>query len=131
MKRRVFVKLAAAATAGLYLPGAACSSKNNRLVNMLSQPNALQHICDAETIREIGNAYQKLVPGENKETLIKLLAANVGHTINKSMGSSLVSSSLEKKVRQDFKENKTTIVNGWILSVTEARQCALFSLNQN
>jgi hypothetical protein len=131
MKRRVFVKLAATATAGLYLPGAACNSKNSRLATMLSQPNALQHICDAETIREIGKAYQKLVPGENKETLIKLLSANIDHTINESVESSSLSSTLEKKVRLDFKENKTRIVDGWILSVTEARQCALSSLNQN
>jgi len=41
---------------------------------MLSQPRALQHLCDAETIREIGKAYQQLVPGENEEALIKLLA---------------------------------------------------------
>jgi hypothetical protein len=131
MKRRIFVKLAVAATAGLYLPGAACSSKNNSLTNMLSQPNALQHICDAETIREIGKAYRKLVPSENQEALIRSLSANIGHAIDESKDSDLVSSVLEKKIRQDFKENNTMVVDGWILSVTEARQCALFSLSQN
>jgi hypothetical protein len=131
MKRRIFVKLAVAATAGLYLPGAACNSKNNSLTNMLSQPNALQHICDVETIREIGKGYQNLVPGENKESLIRLLSPNIGHEIDESRDSSLVSSVLEKRVQQDFQENKTMVVDGWVLSVTEARQCALFSLSQN
>jgi hypothetical protein len=31
-------------------------------------------------------------------------------------------------VRGDFAHGRTVIVDGWILSVTEARQCALFSL---
>jgi hypothetical protein len=131
MKRRIFVKLAAAATAGMYLPVVGCNAKDHSLVSMLSQPNALQHICDATTIREIGKAYQKLAPGESKETLIKLLAVNIDHTIDESTDRSLVNSVLEKRVRQDFKENKTMVVDGWILSVTEARQCALFALSQN
>jgi hypothetical protein len=131
MKRRIFVKLAAAATAGLYLPGLGCNPGEERLTKMLSQPRALQHICDAETIREIGKAYQKLVPGENRKILIEVLAKNIDHRIDESTDSNLVNSVLEKKVRQDFQENKTVVVDGWILSVTEARQCALFSLSQN
>jgi len=131
MKRRIFVKLTVATSASLYLSGLGCNRGDKRLAKMLSQPRALQHLCDAETIRQIGKAYQKLVPGENEEALIKLLTANVRQTIDESTDSSLVNSVLEKKVRQDFQENKTTVVDGWILSVTEARQCALFSLSQN
>jgi len=131
MKRRIFVRLAVAATAGLYLAGLGCNPRNKRLAKMLSQPMALQHICDAETIREIGKAYQKLVLGENREILIEVLAKNIDRRIDKSTDSNLVNSVLEEKVRQDFRENKTTVVDGWILSVTEARQCALFSLSQN
>jgi len=131
MKRRIFVKLVSVATAGIYLPVMSCNGKDNGLASMLSQPNALQHICDAETIRQIGKTYQKLVPGENKETLIKLLSSNVGQAINESKDGNLVSSVLEKRVRQDFQENKTMVIDGWVLSVTEARQCALFSLSQN
>jgi hypothetical protein len=72
-----------------------------------------------------------LVPGENREILIEVLAENIDHRIDESTDSNLVNSVLEKKVRQDFQENKTVVVDGWILSVTEARQCALFSLSQN
>jgi hypothetical protein len=66
------------------------------------------------------------VPVKSKEKLIKLLAGNIGHTIDDSTNSSLINSVLETKARQDFQENKTTIVEGWVLSVTEARQWALF-----
>ena len=131
MKRRIFVKLIGAATASVYLPGVGCNSKDNGLAHTLSQPNVLQHICDAETIRQIGNTYHKLVPGENKETLINLLSPKVGHPISETEDGNLVNSILEKRVRQDFQENKTMVIDGWVLSLTEARQCALFSLSQN
>lgn len=132
MKRITFVKLIASTTASLCLPDLGCKSKDAALASMLSQPNALQHICDAQTIREIGNAYQKLVPNEdNKETLVKLLAANIHDPIDKSAHRAFISSTLDKKVQQDFQENKTIVADGWVLSLTEARQCALFSLIQN
>ena len=131
MKRRKFVELVTIATAGMCLPVTSCNEKANGLVSTLSQPNALQHICDVESIRQIGKAYQKLVPDEPKETLIRLLSPNIGHEIDASRDSNLVSSVLEKRTRQDFQENKTMVVDGWVLSITEARQCALFSLSQN
>jgi len=39
MKPRIFVKLAVAATAGMYLPEVGCKPNDNRLTSMLSQPN--------------------------------------------------------------------------------------------
>jgi hypothetical protein len=35
---------------------------------------------------------------------------------------------IDKKVRKDFKEDKLQVIKGWVISTTEARQCALFSL---
>jgi len=40
MKHRIFVKLAVAATAGMYLPGVGCKPNDKRLRSMLSQPHA-------------------------------------------------------------------------------------------
>ena len=34
---------------------------------------------------------------------------------------------LNQKIQQDFEAGRTVVVNGWVLSQTEARQCALFS----
>jgi hypothetical protein len=36
--------------------------------------------------------------------------------------------SIAAMVRRDFDTGRTVLVNGWVLSATEARQCALFSL---
>ena len=35
---------------------------------------------------------------------------------------------IDDQVRDDFAAGRTVLVGGWVLSVTEARQCALFSL---
>jgi hypothetical protein len=35
---------------------------------------------------------------------------------------------VRRRVRQDFAENQVRIVDGWILSITEARLCALAAL---
>ena len=112
MKRRKFVRLVTVAAAGMYLPVVSCNAKETKLASILSQPDALLHICDTETIRQIGEAYQKLVPGETKETLIRLLSPKIDHEIDASRDSSLVSSVLEKRVRQDFQENKTMTIKG-------------------
>jgi len=35
---------------------------------------------------------------------------------------------VNEQVQLDFARGRTVMLNGWVLSVTEARQCALFSL---
>ncbi|HNG63445.1 MAG TPA: hypothetical protein PLK54_06810, partial [Ferruginibacter sp.] len=35
---------------------------------------------------------------------------------------------IEKKTLEDFNTSRILILKGWVISVTEARQCALFSL---
>ena len=37
---------------------------------------------------------------------------------------------LGKKALDDFINNRTIVVDGWILSVTEAMQCSILFLNQ-
>jgi hypothetical protein len=36
---------------------------------------------------------------------------------------------VDKKMNAEFVGSNTIIINGWIISVTEARQCAIFSFN--
>ena len=37
--------------------------------------------------------------------------------------------SIPHLVRDDFAHGRTVVIEGWVLAVTEARQCALFSLH--
>ena len=38
---------------------------------------------------------------------------------------------LDQLVSADFRENRTIMIDGWMLSITEARQCALYSLKES
>jgi len=131
MKRRTFIKLTAATTAAFYFPNLSCSSKESTFIKNLAQPDKLQHICDAQTIHEIGEAYQHQVKQEsNQTTLVQLLRDNGNKSLDESAENAAVVAFLDERVRQDFKTNNTIVVDGWVLSVTEARQCALFSLTE-
>ena len=43
--------------------------------------------------------------------------------------SEAISELLEQKIQQEFKDGRIVIEDGWVLSETEARQCALFSMS--
>ncbi|HTH54694.1 MAG TPA: hypothetical protein VL728_01525 [Cyclobacteriaceae bacterium] len=78
----------------------------------LAEPQALSYIWDDKTIKDAGRRYRKDFPSEASErTLVKLL---------KTVPT-------EETITADFKNGNMVVVDGWILSVTEARQCALAS----
>ena len=93
----------------------------------MSQPVFLSRLFDENTIKETGKAYLKKASSENDEDkLVKLLADN--NNIINSKDEKSIHQYLDKKIQQDFETGNTVTVKGWILAVTEARQCALFSL---
>jgi len=79
-----------------------------------------------ERVREIGVQYRRLVPAENDR--IRLRAAILAGGAGGAGGWGGRAPSLAAKVRSDFAAGRTLLLNGWVLSATEARQCALFSL---
>jgi hypothetical protein len=82
---------------------------------------------DEKTISDAGKAYIREAPAENDEDkLIKLLAGN--SSIANSTDETAIHQYLDQKIKQDFEKGDTVLVKGWVLAVTEARQCALFSL---
>jgi hypothetical protein len=132
VKRRSFIFISLVGATTIAIPLLNCNNRDKAIKKYLAQPSFLSHICDAKTIREIGYAYKAQFPAEAKEELLVnlLLAGGTDKLFSHSPGNSLINSFLDKKIQQDFKTGKTVIVNGWILSVTEAKQCALFSMIQ-
>ena len=130
MKRKTFIYLSVAGTVAMGLPSVYCRNRNGQLNKALSPPVFLSHICDANTIREIGRAYLDYIPVENKEDKLVdlLLIDETGKSISKSSDLSTINSLENRKIKHDFDTEKTIVVKGWVLSITEARQCALFSL---
>lgn len=126
MKRRTFLFLTVAGAAALAPPFAGCRYYDKPLMNILTRPGFLEHICDQKTIAEIGSAYCTAVPGEaNSTDLIRLLLDGTPGAHDYTHLSKYISD----KVRTDFTTDDTVTVKGWVLSRTEARQCALYTFS--
>jgi len=130
MQRRTFVELTSMAVASTFLPFLGCSSPDSALQRRLSLPTTLATINDPTTIAEVGKAYMEQVPGENNpERLIdQLMISSNGDMISATADSLFLQKMMAEKVQTDFDNGETVVVRGWVLSRTEARQCALFSL---
>jgi len=133
MKRRNFILTGSAAliatAAGTYfLVNSYKESKWKK--HPLIYPYILSGFCDEETLRKIGVSYRAVYTEENSSgKLMTLLSNGILNKESASQDSTAVVRQLEMKVEQDFKENKLIRINGWVLSKTEARQCALLSLS--
>jgi hypothetical protein len=128
MERSTFIKLSAYSAIGVSVPLLdACKGKPINAA--IARPQFLSHIFNEKTMVETGQAYLKQVPAENnKNKLADLLTNN--SSIASTSDEKNVYSYFDKKVQEDFAKGKIAVADGWILSVTEARQCALYSLMQ-
>ncbi|MBI3483350.1 MAG: hypothetical protein HY015_10350 [Bacteroidetes bacterium] len=78
----------------------------------------------------LGRAYLKLKPDETRDDILlnDLLTEKSRKIVLEKEDISSVESQIEKRVKQDFDNKNVVVVQGWVLSVTEARQCAFFSI---
>jgi hypothetical protein len=90
----------------------------------LSHPLDLSEICDRKTLIQIGNTYMKLTNENDKRYLKELLVQDAAMIDNG------LKISLKSKVVEDFNTGNTILVDGWLLSRTEARQCAFLSMSE-
>ncbi len=122
MKRRDFLGITAAGVAGLTWPGSAAAAAVPRAT--LAHPHLLDVLRDEQLVAGLGRQYRALTPAENDAaTLEAAILWDAPADAAKSPRAWL-----EDRVRQEFSEGRTVLLNGWVLSVTEARQAALFSM---
>jgi hypothetical protein len=126
MKRSDFIQLSAFAAAAISLPLLhSCSPPAGE--QGFSKPLFLSHLFDEKTISEAGKVYIEKTPAEkDAEKLIQLLSGN--SSVKDSKDETAIHQYLDQKIKEDFETGKTVLVKGWVLAVTEARQCALFSV---
>lgn len=100
------------------------------MTRALAQPKFLSRLCDSDTIRSLGRAYLKLKPEETRGDVLlnDLLTEKSRRDFLKTHNLIKAESQIEKKIKFDFANDNIVVVQGWVLSVTEARQCAFFSL---
>jgi len=121
MKRRNFVMLVSAGVAAVAIPTVnyffyAIPDYDKKL----SSPQLLSLIWDEKNIIAIGAKYREKFPEEDSErSLARALFAN---------SENLTYEKLEEMTQADFSARRLVTIDGWVLSKTEARQCALHHL---
>ena len=130
MKRRYFIWLSLLAGSVIAIPGIF----NNRLTALKKQlitPDMLSRFCDEESIRKIGIEYLAKFPFEKDEKILKKLIVSGRKGISMANAEITVDEDqINKQIRNEFKSNDIIIIEGWVLTTTEARQCALLSLSE-
>jgi hypothetical protein len=128
MQRRAFIKLSVATT--LALSCQACSLDNRKGHKAFYFPELMMACADEKGLKMIGEAYIKKVPAENSEEAILSALYHDDRTgkLASLADEDKIYQQLATRIEADFRSNNTLILDGWILSATEARQCALFSL---
>jgi hypothetical protein len=122
LDRREFVKLAASLTVAT-IATTACTRDDATNANALDRPQLLDMLGPAH-VRALGTHYRANVPAENSISALRDAIA----TERSRLHLAWLQKSIDDTVHEDFAAGRTVIVDGWVIAVTEARQCALFSL---
>jgi len=122
MQRRTFIYLSTYTALALTLPLAEGCSPSPEII--ASQPLLFSKLADKKTIAEAGVAYRQQFPKENDRMVLRKLLIGT----DRQQDRSAIEKQLDNSVLNDFKTGKVIATSGWVLSVTEARQCALYSI---
>lgn len=120
-RRRFLIVSAGGALSALVLACADGDTAFDR--DSLARPELLRAL-GADAVRDLGRRYREAVPAERD---VARLRAAILSSRPWTARLGLDRTSVADQVRADFVEQRTVIVGGWLLSRTEARQCALYS----
>jgi len=120
MDRRQFLQFTAAGVVAT-VTATACGED----AHSLARPELLDML-GPDRARILGARYRQMVPSENDADALRAAIELGARSSPRRFG--VLPPSVTDQVRRDFAEGRTVVVQGWVLSVTEARQCALFSL---
>ena len=120
MHRRTFLQTAAAG-AIVAAAGAACA-EDRPSDDVLATP-AITAMFGRRRILQFGEWYREMMPKESDaETLREKIVTGEERRFHFPWSKGLT---IDERVADDFANGRTVLVNGWLLSRTEARQCAL------
>lgn len=125
MNRKKFILLTGLGISAIAIPTYYYTSNRSRHYQFLNEPELLSHIWDDKLISEIGNKYRNQFSDENNERVLVDLLSN-----SSNIDSNSTPKMLKEQIINDYRTYNTVMIDGWILSKTEARQCALFSFIQ-
>ena len=126
MERRSFFKLSAITALTLFNLPFLESCRNDSKKMAVALPLLFSHMVDIKAVKEAGAAYRKINPAEDDRS--KLSGLLLGEHQQQKLNKNEIQTLLDKQVTSDFKTGNIVVADGWVMSRTEARQCALFSL---
>jgi hypothetical protein len=131
MKRRKFIYAGITVAAGLGAGIAIIQTSHpNWKKHPLLYPFILSGFLNEESLRIIGRSYRALRPGEDsKEKLLDRLLSDTRSIQSERKDTKELAVEIERHAELDFKSEKFLLIKGWLISETEARQCALLSLS--
>jgi hypothetical protein len=129
MNRRDFLFYAAAGSAALSLPAATLTGASSRRLTPLARPRTIQTIGRAPLVYRLGRTYRARWPDENDpNVLASAIRGEDPASASSPVAGSDLDAQIDRRIQQDFEAGRTVQLEGWILSVTEVRQCALYSI---
>lgn len=123
MQRRHFLQLSSLTAAAISI--AQFQGCNPDAGTVLSQPDVLSLVAEEQSLIKIGREYLRKTEETSAQALTRVLLEEVSGTNPED-----IRLALENKAQADFAAGRTLILDGWVISVTEARQCALLVLNR-
>ncbi|MFT4832369.1 MAG: hypothetical protein ACI815_002022 [Psychroserpens sp.] len=126
MKRSKFFLLSLAGLATVAIPSYYVWKNRNEKKNPLYEPRILSTILEPSEIVEMGRMYCGQFPNTGMEEKLQDYFKENVDTENGNL-----ESILKQQVKKDYQTGNTIILDGWILSETEAVQCALFSISES
>lgn len=92
-------------------------------------PKELSRFCNFDQLLLIGKEYINKNSSENSKIILNeyLLMDRSGNKF-KGNGKFELEKWLDNKIIRDFNSNNFVIIHGWVISRTEAQQCALLSI---
>ena len=127
MKRRRFIGIAATSAAAAVAPALARHEASVRAT--LARPRLLGIFRDEHVVCDLGRRYRALVTAEdNIEALVQRIMGDFPDHVRPHPFAGTLGDHMDEQVQRDFATGTTVTLDGWVLAVTEARQCALFSL---
>ncbi len=131
MKRRTFIYTGVVVAGGIgFIDIFLLNNESKWKKRPFLYPFILSNFLDEGSLRVIGNSYLVIRPDENsKERLLNAIIQGMHIIQTMKNDRANTAMDIEQKAEMDFKSDKFIIVKGWVISETEARQCALLSLS--
>lgn len=128
LTRRSFLSVAALSALVITHTGFAKSNGRVRCAISIDAQRLMKILKQKRSARAIGKAYLELEPKEADTTYLVKAICGSGLDLKRAFlvrDDVLLRTAIANRIRHDFIKRRTVMIDGWLLSRTEARICAL------